>query len=306
MLSATARVRAHLIAFDAHRILVLERFHRRVPAIGHVRVRGAVSRRVGRRAHAARDGFVIRERQPIRARAAETQIVHGPAARRRDALRRGFRQSAQNHVRDSLRGFDVAGRHRRWWARIHDAAERRDNLNRPQNTRRKRNLFRHQTAEHVHRRRRGHRQVRVHRPVHLRAGAGEIHLRALARQRHGNANVVQRALAFACAFQVIFKTIDAARQGAQSRAQHAFAVVFEFAHVALHARFAVLGNQFQKAQLAAMNRHQLRHQIPFPLHRRADVGQNHVEQRTIDFAALPNQNRRNPQAFLIDFARQRH
>ncbi len=59
MRAPAARILAHAVALDAHRILVLERLHRSVPAIGHVRMRGAIPVAFRRRAHPARNGFVV-------------------------------------------------------------------------------------------------------------------------------------------------------------------------------------------------------------------------------------------------------
>ena len=112
MLPAAARTRANAIAANAQRILMLERLHRRVPAVGHVRVRGARAIRHRRCAHAAGDGFVVGEGASAHAiPSAESEIVHGSGTGGGNQLRRGLRQRAQNHVGDALRRFDVARGH---------------------------------------------------------------------------------------------------------------------------------------------------------------------------------------------------
>src|SRR5581483_5454421 len=95
MPARAARSRSDFVALNPHWVEMLESFHRRVPAIGHVRVGCAQTIREGGRAHTARDGFVISERAPLRAggpaiRSAERDVVHGAGAGGRNPLRCGL------------------------------------------------------------------------------------------------------------------------------------------------------------------------------------------------------------------------
>ena len=181
MQTCSARSAPHAIAGDAQRELVLEGFDGSVPAVGHVGVdrAGAIGMRGS--SHASGDGLVIRERVLCRA-AAEAQVVHGPAARRRDPVRSGLGQRAQQNIGDALRGFDVARGHRGGRQRVDHRPFGSDHADGPQDARGERNIVLNQAAEHVHRRGERDREVRVDRSLDLRGGTGEIDHRASVRR----------------------------------------------------------------------------------------------------------------------------
>ena len=108
--------RAAAAAADARldhtqRVGVLERLDRRVARVRHVRLQRRRAVPAGPGAVAAAERLVVGER-PAGARidAADQQVVHGAAARRRNAPGQRARERAEHHVDDALRGLDVARR----------------------------------------------------------------------------------------------------------------------------------------------------------------------------------------------------
>src|ERR1700722_17211218 len=99
MLAPAARAGANAVTANTQWIEMLERFHWRVPAIGHVRVRGAGAVRYRRCAHAAGDGFVVGEGACKRAvPSTEGQVVHGTRTGGGNPIGSRFRERSQNHV----------------------------------------------------------------------------------------------------------------------------------------------------------------------------------------------------------------
>ena len=133
---APARSSPNAIALDAQRILMLERFHRRVPAVGHVRVRRAVPVAARRRAHAAGDGFVIGERRAAhrsRRRSSDCSWCRELAAGMRSGAAFASAPSTTSVMRCDVSTFPAAiaaGA-----LRVHHGALRRDHANRPQDAR---------------------------------------------------------------------------------------------------------------------------------------------------------------------------
>ena len=141
---------------------MLERFDRRVQAVGHVVLHGADAVHAGTRPHAAGDGFVIRERPAGRGiDAADGKVVHRAGGGRGDLVRQSLVQRAEQHVGDALRRFHIARRDAGRRLRVENASRPRDHVNGPQQAGVVGNVVFDQAAEAVHRRRRGDREVRV-------------------------------------------------------------------------------------------------------------------------------------------------
>ena len=117
-----------------------------------------------------------------------------------------------------------------------------------------------------------------------------------ANRLRGNAVVVQE----------IGEAVNAIRQLADRGAHHALAVILQLAHVAVDAGQAVLAGDFEQPVGAAPVGHHLRQQVALAFVRRAHVGQNKAQQALIQLPAARQQHRRNANAFLINFARERH
>jgi len=113
----TAMVEGDAITFDfagtddAERIRLLQGLHRRITRVCHVHLHATEAVRVRPRPHAAADGFVVREGGPVRARAAEGEVVHRALAGGGHAVGQCLRERPEHRVDDALGGFHVAARH---------------------------------------------------------------------------------------------------------------------------------------------------------------------------------------------------
>src|SRR5437016_5328800 len=113
MPAPAARSGTNAITANTKWILVLERFHRRIPTVGHVRVGGTRAIGNGGSAHTAGYGFVISELLAAEAIAsAESDVIHCSRTGGWDESGSRFGERAQHDIRDALRRFDVPGGHR--------------------------------------------------------------------------------------------------------------------------------------------------------------------------------------------------
>ena len=136
-----------------------------------------------------------------------------------------------------------------------------------------------------------------HRPA--RIDPGEVHHRRFPRQRHRHAHRESRirTRSDSVALQTSSKRYVPARQFAQRRPHHAFAVILQ-ARACCAATFAspYFATSSRNRSSPAADRHQLRHQVAFALHRSADVRQHQPQQLAIDLPGALNQHRRNAQS----------
>ncbi len=272
------------VAFDAHRILVLERFHRSVPAIGHVRMRGAVARRPSPTRPCRRRWFRSRQSAsfaPSRVPPPKLKLFIVPQLAA--GMRSGAAFASAPRITSVMRcdvstlpaAIAAGGRAFTMLpSRSHDP-------DRPEDARRKRNLLAHQAAEHIHRRRRGHRQVRVHGTIHLRRrpvkSTTAVSPASVTATRTGK----MRPFRVPSPSRNIFEAISP--RAAARAASPASCARYNSASSRIlrrDRRLAVLSRPDSRSRaVAAADRHQLRHQIAFALHRRAHIRQHQPQQR---------------------------
>ena len=106
--------------------------------------------------------------------------------------------------------------------------------------------------------------------------------------------------------EIVFGAISSRWKPSNGRAHHALAVILERRHISPQRWQPILRRQLEQALLAAFDRHDLGQKIALALHRSSHIGQNQVQQLAIHAAAAHQQHGRNPDAFLIDLARQWH
>ena len=210
------------------------------------------------RAHAARDGFVIRERAMAKMiHAPKGDVVHGAVTGGGNEPRHCLGQRAQHHVRDALRRFHIACGHRSGRLRVHHRPQRRDHFKRPHDARGVRNVFAHQATKHICRGRNRYSIIRIHRAFHLLTRSCEINSRSISVDGHRSDNF-NGTIDNTVVVERIFEAIFSARQAADGRPHHALAVILQRRHIAAHFRHSILGHQIQEPLFAAPDSHALR------------------------------------------------
>ncbi len=305
LLARTATARTQTIVDQPEGIGHFQRFHRCIERIGHVDLHPTDARAVRRGAHAPANRLIISKRCAIVPLPANSQIVHRALAGRGDLLGQGLGQRAQDHIDQALRGFDIATRDRSRGQRIDQRAHRRDDLHRRKTTGIHRHFVADQTAHHVITSRLRDRNHRVERPVDGRRGAAEIKADRIARNRRGQPNRDQIAALRARPLDHIFKLIDAIGPGGNGCTGQTFAVAAEMIRIGQHFSAPVRLDQVVEAACPHRVRGALRGQIPPPLLWRAHIAQNQRQQILIERTGLVQLDRRNDDAFLVDFGGKR-
>src|SRR6185369_2223804 len=104
----------------------------------------------------------------------------------------------------------------------------------------------------------------------------------------------------------IGEAVDSIRKLADGGAHHPLAVVLKFPRVAMDPAHSVLTGDIEQTVGAAPVGHHLRQQVALTLDWCAHVGQKQAHQRPVHAACPHEQYWWNPNAFLINFASERH
>src|SRR4030088_2592403 len=120
---------ADAVLTHAQRVRVLERLSRRIQTVRHVRVGRIHPVKLGSRAHAASNGFVVRKfGAGPRINSADGEIVHGALAGRGNAFGKSAGEGFEDGINYTLRGFDVAAGDGGRMTSIDDGPFRRDDF----------------------------------------------------------------------------------------------------------------------------------------------------------------------------------
>ncbi|MBS1253341.1 MAG: hypothetical protein MAG451_02390 [Anaerolineales bacterium] len=256
--------------------------------------------------HAAADGLVVSVWPLVfRVPAADGEVVHGALAGRRHPLGSRLSQCAQQHVGDALRGFDVATGHGGWRARIHQRALRRDDGERLQTAAIGRNIQTDERPEYVVGGRESNGVDGVDAALALGRRAGEVDGGFVAGDGNGDGDLGRLGVD-AVVVHLIAEGVGAVGQVGDEAPRHAFGVAEEAGHVMLDVVLPVLADEFLHALGAfAVGRH-LGAQVAGALFRRADVGEEQVQQALVEVAGFGQFQWRDDDAFLIQLLGQRH
>ena len=285
---------------------MLQRLHRRVQRVGHVRVGGVHAGQAGAPAGAAGNRLVIGVRAALAGVVAtDGDVVHGAAARRSNARRHCLRQRPEHHVDDALRGLHVAAGHGAGKGAVDHRALVGHNPYGHHTAVIERKLLRRQGTNAVIHRRHGDRPVGVHAAAHLRVSAAEIDLYLRVAHPHGHPNV-HRFRTNTVVVHHVLKPVVALGNGVDHVPRHAFRVVQQLVAVVPDLGQAVLVDDLLQPALAGAVGGDLGGQVALALARCAHVGQDQAQQVLLHAPVLHDLDRRNANAFLKHLGRQRH
>jgi len=135
------------------------------------------------------------------------------------------------------------------------------------------------------------------------AGPVDAHVVSLFANRHVQPN--RLADVDAVVVNPVLEAELAVREFSHSRAGSALRIINEFAHIEADSFGTVVVQQILKLAFGKMAGRKLRTHIAEHLNRYAHVRFDHRPQRVVALAGLEQFERRDPQAFLIDFGRVR-
>ena len=92
----------------------------------------------------------------------------------------------------------------------------------------------------------------------------------------------------------------------KQRSRHLLSVILQFLCRSKNALYTVALANFLQSSGSRIAGSNLRPQIALALLRRADIRENHLQHVALHCSAANKENRRNPQPFLINLARESH
>src|SRR5437868_6030132 len=234
------------------------------------------------RAHSPSDGFVIGEGLAgARIHSANGQIVHGAGSGRGNVIGKRLSERAQQHVDNSLGGFDIATSHGRGWPGVDNRSRRSNYLYGPHQTYGCRNILRQEATENIEARRVGDSFHSVDAALYLRVCAGEIYadhvdcptaaLGLRGRMKFDADRDFHRPVAYAIVVQEVLGAEFPSRSLAQKRSHHLFRVIEQLPAQPFCLRQAVPSAYLAEAYCPSVARSNLGTQITFTFFGRAHV-----------------------------------
>ncbi len=258
---------------------------------------------------AAGDGLVVGEPR-VRPGAAgpspraDGDVVHRPLGGGRDPVGARLSQRPQQHVDDPLRGLHVPPRDRRRGPGVHERALRRLHPDRGGASGVRRDVLADQGPDHVVDGRQRDGPDRVDAALPLLRRPREVHLRLVAGHPHRRRDL-RGAAAAAVVLHGVAEAVDAVGDPFQHRADGALGVGHELRHAPLQPAAPVAPGQAGEPLPAPGHRRELGAQVPGPLLRRPDVGQDHLPHPLPRLARLDQLHGRDHEPLLQELPGQR-